>query len=48
MERKVQEALGGDNREIVKAAIDKLEAGDAEGLGRLMTTAQKLFVSTQS
>ena len=42
-ERNVQEALGVDNREIVKAAIDKLEAGDAEGLGRLMTTAQKLF-----
>ena len=43
VERKVQEALGVDNREIVKAAIDRLEAGDAEGLGRLMTTAQKLF-----
>lgn len=43
MERNVQEALGVDNREIVNAAIEKLEAGDAEGLGQLMTNAQRLF-----
>lgn len=42
-ERNVQEALGVDNREIVKGAIEKLEAGDSEGLGQLMTKAQKLF-----
>ena len=42
-EKRVQEALGNDNRKIVYEAIQKLEAGDAEGLGNLMTKAQTLF-----
>lgn len=43
VERKVQEALGPDNREIIRQAVERLEAGDAEGLGALMTRAQELF-----
>lgn len=43
IEKKVQEALGADNRRIIRTAIERLEAGDAEGLGRLMIEAQKLF-----
>ena len=43
IEKNVQEALGSDNREIIRAAIEKLEAGNAEGLGRLMIEAQELF-----
>ena len=42
-EKRVQEALGVDNRRIIEEAIRKLEAGDAEGLGDLMTRAQALF-----
>lgn len=42
-ERRVQEALGANNREIVFDAIQKLEEGDAEGLGKLMVRAQELF-----
>ena len=43
IERNVQEALGADNRQIIRAAIERLEAGDVEGLGRLMIEAQELF-----
>ena len=42
-ERKVQEALGPDNRRIVTRAGKLLEQGDAAGLGKLMTEAQALF-----
>lgn len=42
-EKKVQEALGRDNTEIVSKAKDLLIKGDAEGLGRLMKEAQALF-----
>ncbi len=42
-EKKVQEALGRDNAEIVSKAKDLLIKGDAEGLGRLMKEAQALF-----
>ena len=42
-EKKVQEALGRDNTEIVSKAKDLLIKGDAEGLGRLMKEAQVLF-----
>lgn len=42
-EKKVQEALGRDNTEIVSKAKDLLIMGDAEGLGRLMKEAQALF-----
>ena len=43
IEKNVQEALGTDNRQIIKNAIEKLETGDAEGLGALMVTAQEIF-----
>lgn len=43
IEKNVQQALGSDNRQIIRTAIEKLETGDAEGLGLLMTTAQNLF-----
>ena len=42
-ERLVQEALGTDNQAIVHKAIGSLEAGDSEGLGRLMIKAQEIF-----
>ena len=42
-EKKIQEALGRDNTEIVSKAKDLLIKGDAEGLGRLMKEAQALF-----
>lgn len=42
-EKKVQEALGLDNQSIIKTAIEKIESGDAEALGKLMIKAQKLF-----
>lgn len=42
-ERKVQEAFGSDNRITVQKAIERLESGDAEGLGELMKEAQNLF-----
>jgi len=42
-EKKVQEALGRDNTEIVSKAKELLIKGDAEGLGRLMKEAQALF-----
>ena len=43
MERRVQEALGPDNREIIREARELLERGDAPGLGRLMRKAQAIF-----
>ena len=42
-DRRVQEALGPDNRRIVMQARRLLEQGDAPGLGKLMTEAQVLF-----
>lgn len=42
-ERKVQEALGPDNRVIVAKARVLMEKGDVEGLGQLMTQAQSVF-----
>ena len=41
--RDVQHYLGPINRGIVSRAVDDLRAGDAEGLGRLMTEVQRLF-----
>lgn len=41
--RGVQDLLGPSNRRIVLQAIRALEAGDAEGLGALMSEAQALF-----
>ena len=43
VERRVQEALGSDNREIINEAVCLLEAGDAAGLGALMDRAQDNF-----
>lgn len=43
MERKVQEALGKDNKAFVDEAIGYIESGDAESLGRLMVRFQKNF-----
>ena len=43
VEQNVQEALGEDNQKIIAKAVQMMESGDAEGLGRLMTDAQKLF-----
>ena len=42
-ERRVQEALGPENRALVTRARELIERGDAEGLGRLMTRAQEIF-----
>ena len=42
-EQKEHEALGEKNLEIVDRAIRLMAEGDAEGLGRLMTEAEKLF-----
>lgn len=42
-DRKVHEALGKDNQRIVARAIELLEAGRPEELGRLMTEAQQIF-----
>lgn len=42
-EKRVQEALGEDNQRVICEAIGLLEAGDAEGLGKLMVRAQELF-----
>ncbi len=43
MEREVQKALGEDNREITARAIQYMENGNTQSLGRLMTEAQELF-----
>ena len=42
-DRLVQEALGQDNQDIVSRAIQLLEAGQAEDLGKLMLEAQQNF-----
>ncbi len=43
IERGVQELLGPINKRIVHQAIDRLQSGDAQGLGALMVEAQKFF-----
>lgn len=43
IERKVQEALGPDNKRIIDRGIELLEKGDAQGLGALMTESQAIF-----
>lgn len=43
LEEKVHEALGVDNKRIVKRAEALLRAGDASGLGSLMAEAQENF-----
>lgn len=42
-EKKVHEALGKDNQEIIRRAEKYLTEGDAPALGRLMDEAQKIF-----
>lgn len=42
-ERKIQDALGKDNQQIVRDAIDYIKTGKIEELGRLMTHAQNVF-----
>jgi UTP-glucose-1-phosphate uridylyltransferase/galactokinase len=42
-ERKVHEALGERNQDIVGRAIEYMRKGDAPALGALMTEAQRLF-----
>jgi len=39
----LQQALGEENERILRASYVALDAGDAEGLGRLMTKAQQNF-----
>ena len=41
--RDLQMALGEENERIVRSAYRALSGGDAEGLGRLMTEAQRRF-----
>ena len=43
MERGVHQCLGPLNRDIVARAVEALAAGDARGLGLLMTEAQRIF-----
>jgi len=43
LERGVHEYLGPINRATTERAIEKIEAGDVEALGQLMTEAQALF-----
>lgn len=43
MEREVQSALGNENREITRRAIEYMGSGEAERLGALMVEAQELF-----
>ena len=42
-ERRVQEALGKDNRAFIREAVACIESGNAPGLGALMTRAQENF-----
>ena len=42
-EDRLQKALGEWNQDIVNRAVDYMAQGDAEGLGRLMREAQRLF-----
>lgn len=39
----VQKALGSDNKDIINRAVQYMERGDAENLGKLMTQAQHNF-----
>lgn len=41
--RKVQEALGPDNRKLVERVIEAMKRGDAEAIGTLMNESQQLF-----
>ena len=43
LEKKVQEALGSDNKAFVDEAVVYLESGDAESLGKLMVRFQENF-----
>jgi UTP-glucose-1-phosphate uridylyltransferase/mevalonate kinase len=43
MQRKVQRYLGAMNRKIVHDAVNALENGEVEKIGKLMNTAQKKF-----
>ncbi|MCR5059888.1 MAG: hypothetical protein K6A80_02530 [Saccharofermentans sp.] len=43
LDRKVHEALGKDNRQIVLEAVRMIEEGNAEKLGELMLRAQRNF-----
>lgn len=43
MEEREQRALGELNQQIINRAIEYLEKGDAEALGKLMVEAQQLF-----
>lgn len=43
IEKNVQQALGEDNKIIVNKAIQYMENGDCESLGKLMTEAQQNF-----
>lgn len=43
LHKKVHEALGRDNAQIIERAAALLASGDARGLGELMVEAQKLF-----
>jgi len=43
MERKVQEALGIKNQEIIHRAIEYFGTGDTVNMGKLLTEAQNLF-----
>ncbi|WP_026503615.1 sugar phosphate nucleotidyltransferase [Butyrivibrio sp. NC3005] len=42
-EKNIHQALGADNEIIVTKAMECISKGDVEGLGKLMTSAQKLF-----
>ena len=42
-DRRVHEALGEDNQRVVSRAVQLLEAGEPEELGKLMCEAQRLF-----
>ena len=43
LERRVHEALGKKNQEIISRAIKLFECGDAEAMGAFLTEAQNLF-----
>ncbi len=43
MEEREQKALGQENRKIIDLAVEYMANGDAEALGKLMTSAQTLF-----
>ncbi len=43
VDEKIQQALGEDNKEIIGEAVKAIADGDAERVGQLMVTAQKIF-----